>query len=75
MVDDGRGPLEGVDLRQQRRVDQSRCLKQLLVGPGRIFSREAVANRVVLEAEQVVHQAEPDPHVSVDAGLVEALVV
>ena len=65
---DGRRPLDGVDLREQRRVDQARLLEQPLVVPERVVLLELVADGVVLEREQRVQQAQPDPAVLGEAG-------
>ena len=48
---DGRRPLDGVDFRQQRGVDQAGLLKQALVVPHRVVLLELVADGVVLEGE------------------------
>ena len=65
---DGARPLRGVNLREQRRVDQAGLLEQPLVVPERIVLLEHVADGVVLEREQRVQQAEPHPAVLGEPG-------
>ena len=61
-------PFHRVDLRQQRRVDQPGLLEQPLVVPVRVVFLQLVADRVVLEREQRVQQAQADPAVLGEAG-------
>src|SRR3712207_6761544 len=71
-VDDARRPLDGVDLRHQRRVDEPGGVEQALVVPARVLLLEHVADRVVLLGEQRVEAREPEPPVLVEAGGVDA---
>ena len=57
-----------MDFREQRRVDEPRLLEQALVVPERIVLLQLVADRVVLEGEQRVQQAETDPAVLDEPG-------
>ncbi len=68
MPEHGRRPLERVDLRDERRVDQPRGLEQRLVVPARPLGAQPVADGVVLEREQQVEQREADPPVVVEPG-------
>ena len=72
---DRRRPLDGVDLRHQRGVDQARLDEQLFVGPPghRRILLEAIADGVVLGREQAVQHAEADPAVVGEAGHFEPL--
>ena len=58
---DGRGPLDGVDLGHHRGVDQPGRLEQRLVVPGRVALRQQVADRVVLAREEGVQQRRARP--------------
>src|SRR6266851_6762227 len=44
MAEDGGGPLDGMDLGQQRSVDQPGPVEQLLVGPSGVFGAKPVAD-------------------------------
>ena len=60
---DHRGrPLDGVDLRHERGVDQPRLLEQGLALQ-RLRCLERIADRIVLPREQVVEQGEAEPEV------------
>src|SRR5438105_12056763 len=61
MGDDRWSPLDGVDLCQERRINQPRLLEELLVGPVRILCCEAVADRIVLASEQRQEQTQAEP--------------
>ena len=61
VADDCRSPLEGMDLGHERGVDQSRLVKQILVGPRRVLGLEPVADGVVLQPEQREHHRQADP--------------
>ncbi len=61
MRDHGRRPLDRVDLREQRREDQAGVAEELLVVPAGVVLRQAVADRVVLEREQVHEHLQADP--------------
>jgi len=50
--DDGRGPLQGVDLGHQRDIDQPGGVEELLVGHCRMRGRQLSADRIVLPQEQ-----------------------
>ena len=63
-----RRPLDGVDLRHHRRVDQLGLAKQLVVGPVRMLVREQIADVVVLEREERVQHGEADPPVVGEAA-------
>ena len=69
--DDRRRPLDGVDLRHQRRVDQPRLAEELVVRPLGMLCRQPVGDRVVLEREERVQQGEAEPEVAGDARQVE----
>ena len=71
--EDAGRPLDGVDLRHQRRVDEPRGQEQPLVVPGRVVALEVVADRVVLLDEQRVEQRQADPVVVAEAGRVDAV--
>ena len=71
-VRDDRGrPLDGVDLRHQRRRDQARLLEELVVRPVAMLGGQPVGDRVVLAREERVQEREPEPEVAGDAGEVE----
>ena len=70
---DGRRPVERMDLRHQGDVDKSRFLEELLVVPVGVLGFQRVANRVVLVGEQRVHHGEAEPPVAVDSREVDAL--
>ena len=69
--EDGRRPFDGVDLGQQRRVDQLRLREQLVVGPVGVLRCEQVADVVVLEREERVQHRQADPPVVGEAGEVQ----
>ena len=71
--DDRRRPLDRVDLRDQRRVHEPRAVEEVVVRPGRVLLAQRVADRVVLEREERVQDAEPDPEVRRDALEVDVL--
>ena len=61
-VRDNRGrPLDGVNLGDERGDDETRLLEEALVGPSRVALLESIADRVVLEREETVHQAQTHP--------------
>ncbi len=59
------GPLGGVDLHDQRRIDQPRLLEQPLAVLVRVLEPQPVDDRVVLAREEGVHHREADPPVAV----------
>jgi hypothetical protein len=61
VVEEGWRPLDRVDLRQQRRVNEPGSVEQVVVGPGRVLGSQPVADRVVLEGEERVHHGQADP--------------
>ncbi len=61
-------PLDGVDLRHHRRVDQPGRLEQRLVTPVGMMGLERVADRVVLAHEQGVDGAQGHPPVAREAS-------
>ncbi len=61
-------PFHGVNLGEQGRVDQARLLEQPLIVPFRVVLLEVIANRVVLECEQAVEQAQAHPAVLGEPG-------
>src|SRR5215207_2859524 len=61
MINDGRGPFDGVDLGQQRGTDEPGMVEQLIVRPGRVLRAEAVTDGVVLEGEERVQHRQTDP--------------
>ena len=65
---DRRGPLDGVDLRDQRGDDQPRRLVDALVAPAAIVGAQLVAQQVVLAREHGVQAAEAQPPALVEAG-------
>ena len=69
---DRRRPLDRVDLRHQRRVDQLGLAKQLLVVPVLVIVREQIADVVVLQREERVEHRQADPPVVAEAGEVHA---
>ena len=72
--EDRRGPLDGVDLRHQRGVDQPRLVEQLVVATrSGMLAAQPVADRVVLEHEQRVQERQADPEVARDPGEVGVL--
>ena len=71
--DDGRRPVDGVDLRHQRRVDEPGLVVEILVVELGVLRVQVLADRVVLAHEQRVEQREADPEVARDAGQVDVL--
>src|SRR5215813_6703528 len=72
MGQDGRCPFKRVDLGDEGSVHQPRRLEELLIVPLGVRRPEPVADRIVLEREERVHQAKPNPPVAVDAGNLDA---
>src|SRR5215207_6825512 len=61
MIQEGGRPLDGVDLRQQRRVYEPGAVEQLVVGPAGVLGAQPVADRVVLAGKERMHHCQPDP--------------
>jgi hypothetical protein len=57
-----------MDLREQRRVHETRLLEQPLVVPERVVLLQLVTDRVVLEREERVQEAQTHPAVLGEAG-------
>ncbi len=72
--DDGRRPVDGVDLRDHGGGDQARgVVEPLIVHPG-ILRGEPVTYRVVFAQEQRMQQCQPDPEVACGPGEVDVRV-
>ena len=69
MADDRGRPLHRVDLGDQRHVDQPRPLVDLLLGPLRVLGAQPVADGVVLQGEQGLHQQQAEPEAGHQAGI------
>ena len=72
--DDRRRPLDRMDLRHQRRVDQPRSVVELIVRPGRVGPAKVVADGVVLEREEDVQEPQAEPEVPGHVGEIEVRV-
>ena len=68
MRQDGGRPVDRMDLRHQRRVDQLGLAIELLVVPFRVLVLEQIADVVVLLREQGVEHRQADPPVVAEAG-------
>ena len=69
---DGRRPLDGVDLGHERRVDELGFAVQLRIGPSRMFPDQEVADVVVLARKHRVKHREPNPPVFGESAQVHA---
>ena len=67
-VQQGRGPLDRVNLGEQGGQDQPRLLEQPVAVLVRVVDLQAIADGVVLAGEQRVQGGQADPPVAVDAG-------
>ena len=70
-VQDRGGPLDGVDLGDERGDDQPGLVEHLVVGPVAVVRGEHVAHGVVLAHEQRVQELQPDPPAVEPAGAAE----
>ena len=70
---DGRRPLDGVDLRHDGGVHQPGDVEQPVVVPVGMRGLQVVADRVVLADEQRVQHRQADPPVADEPGLLDAI--
>src|SRR5215204_6136042 len=61
MIQEGGRPLDGVDLRQQRRVYEPGAVEELIVGVAGVLGAQPIADRVVLAGKESMHHDKPDP--------------
>src|SRR5713226_10352609 len=72
-VRDDRGcPVDSVDLRDERCVDQPGMIEQFIVGPGWIGGAELVTNDVVFQGEQGEQHTKDDTKDDDEYGNIEA---
>src|SRR5258708_1879557 len=57
-------PLNGVNLREEGGIHQTSAVEEFLVGPGGVLGTQTIADRIVLEGKERVHQVEPEPPVA-----------
>ena len=72
---DGGGPLDGVDLGHDGRVDEARHVEQARIVPLGVGGGELIADGVVLAHEQGVQQGQADPPVAPEARVFHALAI
>ncbi len=73
MGDDRRRPVDGVDLRHQRRDHQPRLVVQVVVVKLRMAGVQVLAHGVVLPHEERMEEREADPEVAGDTREVDVL--
>src|SRR6185437_16893307 len=61
MPKDRRRPFDSMDLGNDRRIDKSCMLKQVVISPLGVFLLQPVADRIVLQREQRVEELEAHP--------------
>src|SRR5512132_1787151 len=59
--EDAGGPFHGMYLREQRSIDQARVLEQFVICPRGVFVMKMVADRIMLEGEQVEENCKTQP--------------
>jgi hypothetical protein len=61
MAEDGGGPFDRVDLREQGRVDEPGVVEEIVIRPGGVLGAQAVADGVVLQHKERLHEGQADP--------------
>jgi hypothetical protein len=74
MAEDGCGPFDRVDLREQGRIDEPGVVEEVVIRPGGVIGPQTVADGVVLEHEERLHEGQADPEARLLRGVGDQVV-